>query len=224
MIGRRWIQIHLLTAIMLMLASGALLWVNVRWQGMHDLEFRTELGILTAYTDSQGWPLPYHIHSQAPGITYGQPWSIRNFAIDAALALSVLAVITVASEWWLRRQERHCRTNSGNKLPRLHFSTMIILTLCIGALAGLNVQPTRIHETTSELTRKGTLESIQRDCYGWPLSFCQFSDNGTAYPNWSWRCLIGDLVIWAGSSILIVIIMEKWERRRDRQAANSKEP
>jgi len=100
---RRWFQIHLSTALILMLAASLLLWANVT----PDIEYSGSLPWEVCY----GWP---YIFCGEPGHVVANVehfFSYKSIILNFACALSILLLVAIASEWILRRNIR--KANAG---------------------------------------------------------------------------------------------------------------
>lgn len=100
--ARRWFQIHLSTAIALMLSASVLLWAN-----LHERSKFTEAGARHA-TKYFGWPydavwqreiyIPWSSRSVEP-----DPYRLQLFwngaAADVGITVAVLAAVVVGCEW-----------------------------------------------------------------------------------------------------------------------------
>jgi hypothetical protein len=109
------LQLHLSTALLLMLVSGALIWSNLRPVEAVDMgaleqnsaiEYALEQGHLVR-CGGYGWPLTARAdlgpsHTQ-PTETY---WLRFNLILDVIIALAALAVTAIVSELFLRRPNR----------------------------------------------------------------------------------------------------------------------
>ena len=103
---RKWFQIHLSTALVLMFAAGGLLWANLQAEDYDDVAT-----LSSGYT-YRGWPLSsYRIQWWGdPAQTIPEvpaEWSRGNLAIDLAAALGILAAVTLAFESQARRREKN---------------------------------------------------------------------------------------------------------------------
>jgi hypothetical protein len=104
----RWFQIHLSTAVVLMLCAGGLLWLNVEKWPNDDLEttfagldLRNETGV--AYV--RGWPWAWE-EKTFPDFGWGtlNYWSM--LALNIAVAIGVLGIVAAFCELLLRRYRR----------------------------------------------------------------------------------------------------------------------
>jgi hypothetical protein len=113
---RKWFQIHLSTAIVLMVLAGGMVWLNVSWQ--QSVLFDSHGGHQYAY----GWPVHCFVvkhqyflvtaESQILGgalreydaLTFGliMKWIVPN----ALATLGVLGIAAVILEWRIRREAR----------------------------------------------------------------------------------------------------------------------
>jgi len=103
---RRFFQLHLSTALVLMVLAGGLLGANL-------IEFRYWTGIRTGY--ARGWPWKvdtrYRTFTPGPDVQLGWrnpgPTPNRSLRIagNIAVALGILTVTGVILEWRLRRED-----------------------------------------------------------------------------------------------------------------------
>ncbi len=106
---RRFWQIHLSTALILMLTASALLWANLiphTYDGKPDPDYIS--GKIYGWPVDAAWritlyldwgrpdPDPFRLHLQRD--------TFEGVAIDAAVAILILAALTVTCEWRIRRQ------------------------------------------------------------------------------------------------------------------------
>jgi len=121
---RRFFQIHLSTAIVLMFVAAALVWANVREYQEHEPDYRRAFG----------WPLavyrfPRHQES-GNNNRFGMPdtpgWSFQNVAGNLAITAVMLAGSAIVSEFRIRRRNHTWR--------QVHLSTMILLMISCGML------------------------------------------------------------------------------------------
>jgi hypothetical protein len=116
---RRWFQIHLSTAVLLMFVAAGLLSASLR------PVFKEKRFLRTC---RYGWPLEAHqtpnpnrlirapqlvtLDSEEATISVGQildiepPWNYRALTIDVLVAIGVLITFAALSEWRIRRHER----------------------------------------------------------------------------------------------------------------------
>ena len=104
---RRWFQIHLSTAIVMMFVAGTMMWINFRLAGSY---VRTE-GNINWLESTSGWPVAivrrsddWH-HWRIP-VTLENIWAISINALAAALIC--LAADRIC-EWRIRRREARDR-------------------------------------------------------------------------------------------------------------------
>lgn len=103
---RRWFQIHLSTAVMLMFCAGGLLWLNVDKRAHTDeflksfgVEFENELDLIYV----RGWPFAFEDNSFLPSWSLWNPYALIGNVVLAALILIMIAAL---SEFFLRRYRR----------------------------------------------------------------------------------------------------------------------
>lgn len=115
MTKRRWFQIHLSTAVLLVLTAGVLLGLNLESRngsmvtlGMSDPPFNEhpQPGMLLHYGTSSyraGWPKPCYEFYIVDEKSYGW-WNYSGLAINAATASSIMAAAGLLSEYIIRRR------------------------------------------------------------------------------------------------------------------------
>jgi hypothetical protein len=99
---RRWFQIHLSTAVALMVLASVLLWANIK---PHETAFGVpttdSTGQLYGYADYftywRGWPKPAHFESHG--------FQTTGLIVDSVIALFAMLIITVVLEVRIRRRE-----------------------------------------------------------------------------------------------------------------------
>jgi hypothetical protein len=110
---RNWFQIHLSTAVVLMIAAGGIIWAHMTEQLGPD--FMEASDGEKFYTDGHfGWPFMAHfsdhhrpliIGRYGPGdegfINYSKTY-YSMAALDLAVALLILFALWVVCEWWIR--------------------------------------------------------------------------------------------------------------------------
>jgi hypothetical protein len=131
--GRKFWQFHLSTAILTVLTLGTLLTLNFRlysgsteakWLYGRDTGDFTEIDV-EDQCGLRGWPLAMARQDFDYPITWdGPPDVLRNLlknkprvmrwygyavAINAAVALAVMLIMVLPSEWLIRRREAHSR-------------------------------------------------------------------------------------------------------------------
>ena len=109
---RRWFQIHLSTAIVLMFVAGGFIGVNLQDREYPYLTWGTDSGPAKEIRiDScPGWPWRIRSGTRLKGGKTrgksGYTWYPLYVALDAAVALTLTALIGLALELVLRRRER----------------------------------------------------------------------------------------------------------------------
>jgi len=116
---RKFWQVHLSTAVILMIEAAGLLWLNVT----HVEEKRTlhyplyfegsELTNVAALFERQGWPICYHqvffqgtLHDRMnPDDRVSDDWKALSLTIDAVICLVILLANGSICEWLIRRRE-----------------------------------------------------------------------------------------------------------------------
>jgi len=107
---RRWFQIHLSTAVVLMITAGVLVWMNLR------VSFNGHMSEIDI--NSHGWPCEaiyvlwearnVGISQDIPEASQYISWSVvdlTHVGIDTFVALAILAAVAVTLEWWIRRRD-----------------------------------------------------------------------------------------------------------------------
>lgn len=91
---RRRLQMHLSTAIVMMIAAGGLIYLSVR--SYNHIIFL-------------GWPKEFGIWSDEPFKDTGNRVTIEFWSafIDLAVALAILCGVWFVSEWWIRRRAKN---------------------------------------------------------------------------------------------------------------------
>jgi len=109
---RSWFQIHLSTAVVLMVVAGVLLWANVV-----DVSF-DNVRVFRPYehVEGIGWPLPLYTDPAGDVYWSGPPeyyeqimlrnWEYSNILINLFTALAILTAVAVGCEGWVRRRAR----------------------------------------------------------------------------------------------------------------------
>jgi len=101
---RRRLQMHLSTAVLMMVAAGGLIWANTR---------NKERAPFNMSQYWYGWPygaISSHEHvwyvNSADSYKVGAGYFIYVFAIcvDVVVALAILFAVWYVSEWWIRRR------------------------------------------------------------------------------------------------------------------------
>jgi len=120
---RRWFQIHLSTAVVLMLVAGVLLWANVRERQGHryvtldseEAAVQSALGIHDPYSVVRGWPFTHQewlssktdifksaLLAWAEAQVYGNLWYPGSLAMNVLVALVILLSTASVCEWRIR--------------------------------------------------------------------------------------------------------------------------
>ncbi len=110
----RFFQIHLSTAVVLMLVAGVLVWANARQEVVPEAP-TSQLRAwqpASAYAWSfYGWPYRglkiLHRddgHSGNPNIVVVRVWAKTDTVYNSLIALAILASVCVACEWRIRRR------------------------------------------------------------------------------------------------------------------------
>jgi hypothetical protein len=85
--NRRWLQVHLSTAVVLTIVAGGLMWANLVMY--HE-------GIAGCC----GWPMCYRAE-----LWFGVMWDHGNLAVDIFTAATIITVTAFVCEWRIRRRE-----------------------------------------------------------------------------------------------------------------------
>jgi len=107
---RRWFQVHLSTAIALMLVSAVLVWANMRVQDVpyenHADLFRANYGwpLTAVYREAEKWPIGSLLYPIGESY-YVIDWE-KGVPLNCSSALAILAATAFACEWLIRRRER----------------------------------------------------------------------------------------------------------------------
>ena len=113
---RRWFQIHLSTAVVLMFVAGGLMWANLRarkveWDGSNIGYVATRSPAFdygwpqVILNDHYEWKTPFD-RSDLTDETYKvQWWRYDNLAINIATALALFCATAFMCEWSIRRRE-----------------------------------------------------------------------------------------------------------------------
>jgi hypothetical protein len=122
--GRRWFQIHLSTAIVLMIAAAGLLFVNMHRDIEQFAKSEQQLMSYVYLKFSQlepnknyafvrvrhGWPLNFQdaiLDEPQFEVAWREPsWNYWNLAADAGIAFGILGMIVMFCEWQIRRRTR----------------------------------------------------------------------------------------------------------------------
>jgi hypothetical protein len=96
---RRWFRFHLQTAVVMMIVSGGMLWLNI--SRSHDIKGGEE-------SYRCGWPMTWYwtclITDNVPP-EYGGFTEGKGLLVDVAIVLCVVSAVAVISELLLRRLE-----------------------------------------------------------------------------------------------------------------------
>ena len=96
---RRWFQIHLSTAVVLMFVAGGLMWANVA-EHHYNPPLITPNGA-AVFSGPRGWPIvwDWNVISDMPRFNWG------HLALNIVACLAILAAFACACEWRIRRRE-----------------------------------------------------------------------------------------------------------------------
>ena len=111
---RRWFQIHLSTAIVLMFAAGGLLGLNILpfERGLTDWDLdKYPLDKILPKESwlfvAQGWPIPFWTAFEGnKQIRVASKWRYQCLSADVAIVLVILGAIAMCCEWRIRRRAR----------------------------------------------------------------------------------------------------------------------
>lgn len=113
---RRWIQVHLSTALLLMFGAGGFVWLNVRKMptGQQNPEEVYDRGWPWVFQSHFIWLRPATPKDFAMGgsklkqepIDRGVRWDRWHLVFNILVALGILAVVGVGREWGVRRRAR----------------------------------------------------------------------------------------------------------------------
>jgi hypothetical protein len=98
---RPWFRFHLLTAVLIMLAASGMLWANCDKLEINVPNDKTDYG-----AEAYGWPCWVFLKRSGTlaGINMdGQWWFASGILTNVAVGLAILAALTLASEFILRR-------------------------------------------------------------------------------------------------------------------------
>lgn len=107
---RKWLQVHLSTAVVLMFAAGGMMWLNVTGHKTLKPDLWLE-NYFVEITDF-GFPLVAKSHYSRPEIYFVREsdyWNEKEVVIDALFALAILFAVWFICEWWIRRGESRYR-------------------------------------------------------------------------------------------------------------------
>ena len=97
---RRWFQIHLSTAVVLMITAGVLMWANLREQRGGTKCRPHEWGFY------YGWPISL-FESLGSDITCESDHTERQvqMVVNILVSFAILAAVGFTCEWWARRRK-----------------------------------------------------------------------------------------------------------------------
>jgi hypothetical protein len=106
---RRWFQIHLSTAIMLMFVAGALMWQNFRTYTAEFPPYTNKAYTAYIVTPSMGWPFPHvrdvHFRDMADDTTMVL-WNYSSLGKNALIWIGIFAAVTALCELWISYRKR----------------------------------------------------------------------------------------------------------------------
>jgi hypothetical protein len=94
---RRWFQLHLVTWVVLSLAACGCLYLNVQDRERPSVGYFQSPGSMGCY---YGWPFYFYRELLEPGGYRTMDWSL--VVLDLLVALAILAVVAVITEWLAR--------------------------------------------------------------------------------------------------------------------------
>ena len=130
---RAWFQIHLSTAVVLIVVAGVLVWINVSPRIVPPDPMPKEvLALGISFTPQSkfseyGWPFTsYCLHEFADGTDFGE-WGLGKLILNCLNSLTILTAVAVGCEGWVRRRGSISRatTEFFNKLPFQRFKITI---------------------------------------------------------------------------------------------------
>jgi hypothetical protein len=183
---RRWFQIHLSTAVVMMLLASVFLFLNVRnrppemspEEGETVRDFPGFIYVPDWGPDEQrGWPL---VFLKQDGKWFLRPyWKIGALSLNVGFGVVVLTFVSSVIEFLIRR-----RTTQGMSEPpkrrflQIHLSTAVVLTLLLAASIWINVTPRITQHSVRHTDRNYKLEwehnysaSIGWPLYSWKTNF-----------------------------------------------------
>lgn len=189
---RAWFQIHLSTALVMMLVASALLYFNILiTQSFSPSGYSS---MRAGFPDTYFWyaaPKAYNSYRFVPGQTVLgssfrdlQPlegsdpptympeyenWEYSRLGVNVGWAAFTLALCALILEGIIRGARRAREADPPRKLP-LHVSTILALSLSVGLLCVLNLrnQPVSYESVNPFLETKEVVTIIKK---GWPFSY-----------------------------------------------------
>jgi hypothetical protein len=163
---RRWFQINVVTAVVLLIVAGGFLWVN--WIVLNPVPCGGQ----------RGWPFAYLLDS--PG-GFNPPEAYESVApewlaphvpvvLDVFAALFVLVLVARFAAW-IRTPQR--------RWPQIHLSTALVMMFVAGSLMWLNAH---VWKTYAYDSAEGKVEYTT---HGWP-SDCVYISHFKGKAEWSW--------------------------------------
>ena len=104
---RSWFQIHLITAVVLMVVAGVLVWANVRpvsnrpiWTPVYEVE-----NPFAGKGLKRGWPLAFQTYTESEvwGVQY-VTLSKTTLGMNVVFALAILTAVAVSCGFLIRRR------------------------------------------------------------------------------------------------------------------------
>ncbi len=111
---RRWFQVQLSTAVVLMVVSGGFLGINF-WPRRMAFPFKSAGPYHPSHVfrTVRGWPCPAHVeYILGPQIVRAGV-RLGNVLVNVLVAISILAATALVCEWHLRRLDRERRKGEG---------------------------------------------------------------------------------------------------------------
>jgi hypothetical protein len=204
-----------------MFAAGGILWLNVTpcaAPGPYDLGLFRNLGFPLAFYSEQIEPCA------GPQTLW---WGL--LLVDVAIALSILLLVALASEWWVRRPEpcfHFSRCSVGDVVALLarppsfwrqvHLSTCVLLMFASGSLIWINLHP-RVLKSAYIVAWgdwKGWTEGPLVRYLGWPSFFSEQSIKPEGPVIVHWWSLVFDVAVGLALLFLVWFLCEWWIWRR----------
>lgn len=110
--NRRWLQIHLSTAIVLMFAASGILWLNTK-----ESAARWPPGVYYEpmppgyHCKAFGWPYTYRILYGSDSDNERSQFNDYTLTIDIIVALFTILITAVVCEWLIYRRENNKSRN-----------------------------------------------------------------------------------------------------------------
>ncbi len=104
---RPWFRFHLLTAVLMMVGAGTMLWINTRRDYWHEpngwhIEWGWPLRTLVQVKQPVGTVFNEYVYT-VPYVSPNTDW--RVVALNAVIAIGIVVILGVLSEYFIRRRE-----------------------------------------------------------------------------------------------------------------------